>query len=231
MTAPLRILITGFGPFPGAPVNPTQPLVARLQTLRRPAFADVERIAHIFPVSYGAVDGELQQLLARHRPHALLMFGLAARTPFIRIETRARNAITTLWPDAAHTRGRQACIVPGEDALSFGPHTARLLRAALASGVDVRPSRDAGRYLCNYLSWRGIEATRHPDGPRLAAFIHIPLPARDTASRRMTGEQMVDAGEAVLLETIRLTRARLREAREGNLPRLTPSFAQILPRA
>ena len=26
----LRILITGFGPFPGAPYNPTQPLVARL---------------------------------------------------------------------------------------------------------------------------------------------------------------------------------------------------------
>jgi hypothetical protein len=29
MTHPLRILITGFGPFPGAPFNPTQPLVAR----------------------------------------------------------------------------------------------------------------------------------------------------------------------------------------------------------
>ena len=26
----LRILVTGFGPFPGAPYNPTQPLVARL---------------------------------------------------------------------------------------------------------------------------------------------------------------------------------------------------------
>ena len=29
----LRILITGFGPFPGAPYNPTQPLVARLMRL------------------------------------------------------------------------------------------------------------------------------------------------------------------------------------------------------
>ena len=207
MTAPLRILITGFGPFPGAPVNPTQPLVARLAKLRRPAFADIARIAHIFPVTYGAVDRELPKLLAQHRPDALLMFGLAARTPFIRIETRARNAITTLWPDAEHTRVRQASIVAGSDALSFGPHTARLLRAALATGVDVRSSRDAGRYLCNYLSWRGIEAARRPDGPRLAAFIHVPLPARDTASRRMTAEQLVDAGEAILLQMVRLTRA------------------------
>jgi pyroglutamyl-peptidase len=45
----LRILVTGFGPFPGAPYNPTQPLVARLTRLRRPAFADVELSSHIFP--------------------------------------------------------------------------------------------------------------------------------------------------------------------------------------
>jgi pyroglutamyl-peptidase len=210
MTSP-RILITGFGPFPGAPVNPTEPLVARLARLRRPAFADIERIAHIFPVSYAAVDRELPQLLAQHRPDALLMFGLAARTRYIRIEARARNAVTTLWPDADHTRVRQSAIVPGMDAQGFGPHTHRLLRAAVATGVDVRPSRDAGRYLCNYLSWRGIEATRIAHGPKLAAFIHVPLPACDRASRRMTAERMVDAGEAILFEMVRLCRAATRK--------------------
>jgi pyroglutamyl-peptidase len=208
-----RILITGFGPFPGAPVNPTQALVQRLATLRRPAFADVERVAHVFPVTYSAVDRELPQLLARHRPDALLMFGLASRTPFVRVETRARNAVTMLWPDADHTRVRQASIVHGADAVGFGPHTARLLRAALSSGADARISRNAGSYLCNYLSWRGIAAARAPDGPRLVAFIHVPLLARDAASRRMTLEELVDAGEAMLLETIRLTRAKLREPR------------------
>ena len=92
----LRILITGFGPFPGAPFNPTQPLVSRLLRLRRPAFDDIEFSSHIFPVTYKAVDRELPQLLATHRPQALLMFGLAARTQFMRIETRARNAATSL---------------------------------------------------------------------------------------------------------------------------------------
>jgi hypothetical protein len=33
------ILITGFGPFPGAPYNPTINLVERLTRLRRPALA------------------------------------------------------------------------------------------------------------------------------------------------------------------------------------------------
>jgi len=214
MSDKLRILITGFGPFPGAPYNPTPALVVRLLRLRRPAFADVKRISHIFPVSYRAVDTELPMLLARHRPGALLMFGLAARTRWLRIETRARNAVTTLWPDADHVKLRTASITPGADARSFGPHTAKLLRVACATGIDARASRDAGRYLCNYLSWRAIEATDRTNGPRLAAFVHVPLVARDTTRRgqeagRITAEQLVDAGEALLLEMVKLTRHRL----------------------
>ena len=177
MTANLRILITGFGPFPGAPHSPTQPLVARLLRLRRPALGDVELSGHIFPVTYAAVDRELPQLLAQHRPQGLLMFGLASRTMHVRIETRARNAVTTLWPDANHTRVRKGSISDAADAMMFGPHTGRILQVAVSTGVDARPSRNAGSYLCNYLSWRAIEATCRDTGPRLAAFRPLPPPA------------------------------------------------------
>ena len=212
MSDKLRILITGFGAFPGAPFNPTQALVARLVRLRRPAFSDIEFSGHIFPVTYKAVDRELPQVLAKHRPHALLMFGLATRTSYVRIETRARNAVTTLWPDADRTRARKGSIAGGADALMFGPHTAKLLRAADSTGLDARPSRDAGSYLCNYLSWRAVEAVKANDGPRLAAFVHVPpLPRGGAAQRkgvthRVTLEELVDAGEAMLLEMVRLTR-------------------------
>ena len=60
------------------------------------------------------------------------MFGLADRTAHVRIETRARNAVTTRWPDADRNRARKGSIVGGADAMMFGPHTAKLLRAALA---------------------------------------------------------------------------------------------------
>jgi pyroglutamyl-peptidase len=217
MSANLRILITGFGPFPGAPFNPTQPLVARLTRLRRPAFTDVELSGHIFPVTYKAADRELPELLKQHRPDALLMFGLATRTAYVRIETRARNAITTLWPDADHARMRKGSIASGADAMMFGPHTAKLLRAADGTGIDARPSRNAGSYLCNYLSWRAIEAARSDNGPRLAAFVHVPLVARNGvaqrkgAADRITLEELVDAGEAILLELVRMTRQAVRE--------------------
>jgi pyroglutamyl-peptidase len=210
-----RILITGFGAFPGAPYNPTTPLVERLLRLRRPAFDGVELSSHIFHVTYATVDRELPELLRKHRPHALLMFGLAARTPYLRIETRARNAITTIWPDADGTRVRKGSIVRAEDAMAFGPHTAKLLRAALATGIDARTSRDAGSYLCNYLSWRAIEATQRKGGPRLAAFIHVPLLARDGNARipgGITLEGLADAGEGMLGEMIRMTRSALLKA-------------------
>jgi pyroglutamyl-peptidase len=212
----LRILITGFGPFPGAPYNPTIALVKRLTGLRRPAFEDVALTGHIFHVTYATVDRELPELIASLRPQALLSFGLADRTAFLRIETRARNAVTTLLPDANRDHARKSSIVDGANAAMFGPHTEKLLRAARSSGIDARASRDAGSYLCNYLSWRAIEATHRDGGPRLAAFVHVPLLARGTASRkgapRITLDDLVDAGEAMLLELVKLTRGALRPA-------------------
>ena len=211
MSERLRILVTGFGPFPGAPYNPTQALVARLVKLRRPAFADVDLPSHIFPVTYKAVDRELPLALAEHQPHALLMFGLASRTDYVRVETRARNAVTMLWPDASQARSRKGSIESGVGAKMFGPHTQKLLRVADSTGLDARASRDAGSYLCNYLSWRAIKAVDAGNGPRLAAFVHIPPLPRDGAPRRkgfprITLEQLVDAGEAMLLEMVRLAR-------------------------
>ena len=80
MTPPMpTLLITGFGPFPGAPVNPTTALARHLARLRRPALADVRLVGHVFITSYAAVDRDLPRLIASHRPDALLMFGVATR--------------------------------------------------------------------------------------------------------------------------------------------------------
>jgi pyroglutamyl-peptidase len=65
------------------------------------------------------------------------------------------------------------------------------------------------------LSWRAIEAVNNDNGPRLAAFIHIPPLARGGALRRkgfprIALEELVDAGEAMLLEMVRLARRTVR---------------------
>ncbi|CAM5429996.1 Pyrrolidone-carboxylate peptidase OS=Afipia felis OX=1035 GN=pcp PE=3 SV=1 [Afipia felis] len=210
-TGSVRVLITGFGAFPGAPYNPTGALAERLVRLRRPALLDVERIGHIFPVTYQAIDTQLPALLARHAPDVLLMFGLATRTPHVRIETRARNVITQLWPDADHAAVVSRTIDPTAPATRrFGPHTHRLLQAAKATSIDVRMSINAGAYLCNYLSWRAIEAAgQHPRALPLAAFIHVPKLPRDHSVKpgAVGFEQLADAGETMLMVLLQRARA------------------------
>ena len=93
---PLTVLVTGFGPFPGAPVNPTGALVRGLVKLRRPALADVRLVPHVFETSYRAVDRDLPHLIRKVQPDAVLMFGLSGKASCLRVETRARNAVSVL---------------------------------------------------------------------------------------------------------------------------------------
>ena len=89
----MRVLLVGFGPFPGAPRNPSAILAERLARRRRPALAATIRTAHVFATTYAAIDSELPKLLAG-RPDIVLMFGLAARRRQLCIETnRAQRAL------------------------------------------------------------------------------------------------------------------------------------------
>jgi pyroglutamyl-peptidase len=198
------LLVTGFGPFPGAPFNPTTPLVKRLARLRRPGLADVRIVGHVFPTSYAAVERDLPALIAQHKPDALLMFGLATRAKRVRIETRARNALALL-PDVKGATVHKTKIAPGGPAALTMPAPAQhLLNAARGARVPTMLSRDAGRYLCNYLCWRAAEAAATKDGQRLAAFIHVPpierVPRpRRPDKRRMSHDDLARAGTRLLV--------------------------------
>jgi pyroglutamyl-peptidase len=197
------ILVTGFGPFPGAPYNPTTPLVRSLARLRRPRLLNVGVIPHVFPTSYEAVDRDLPRLIAKHRPDALLMFGLAPRAKSIRIEARARNTLSSLPDVIGHLPGRHAIALGAPDAWPMPSPARQLLNAVRAAKVPAQLSSDAGSYLCNYLCWQAAEAARQPRGPRLAAFIHVPhihrFPRSAGAKRRLSLEDLSRAGERALV--------------------------------
>jgi pyroglutamyl-peptidase len=212
----LTVLLTGFGPFPGAPVNPTAALVRRL-TRRRAAGARVQRVSHVFPTRYDAVDEQLPGLLARHRPDALVMFGLAARRHHLSIETLARNRVSMWFADAGGRTALGAAISAGTVAQMRGrAPMRRLVAAASRARVDARLSRDAGRYVCNYVYWRALEAAERPGGPRLAVFVHVPKPrpdhrrrdpARAGRHRAYALPDLIRAGEAIVAAVIAAARA------------------------
>jgi pyroglutamyl-peptidase len=213
---PLTVLITGFGPFPGAQFNPTTALPHRLAARRRPALAEVERIAHVFRTSYAAVDADLPALLERVRPDVVLLFGVATRTDYLRVETRARNARSVLFSDVdGHRPGRSAIATAASATLAGSARHAVLLAAVRAKRLPTRLSHSAGRYLCNFAYWRALEAAQR--GGALVQFIHVPMvrrgPVRAASSRRrLTPADLLRAGEAILLALVAAARVRRREA-------------------
>jgi pyroglutamyl-peptidase len=205
----LTVLLTGFGPFPGAPINPSGPLVHMIARRRDPHWSGVRRIAHVFRTSYAAVDRELPELLAQSRPQVLIMFGLATRSRRIRIETRARNARNLVTPDADGQLPPSERIAGGApEFLPLCAPSRHLAEAARAAGVAAATSRDAGNYLCNYLCWRAGEAARQDGGPRIVTFVHVPpvtgagKKSPHSCKESFTMESLLNAGTEIVLAAL-----------------------------
>jgi pyroglutamyl-peptidase len=202
----VRVLITGFGPFPGAPFNPSAALAKALARRRRPALAGIERATHVFATTYASVDRDLPKLLAQ-KPDIVLMFGVAGRRRQLCIETRARNAASLLFPDASGHRPLRGVIRLGGPATLTG--NAPFARLAGAARTQARLSRDAGRYLCNYIYWRALEQVR---GTRpLVQFVHIPPLSTKPRPRRRSKKpptlgQFLKPAEALLIALIAASR-------------------------
>ncbi len=214
---PLTVLIVGFGPFPGQKQNPTGPLVIQLARRRRPAKSEARRIACVLPTTFAAVDDRLVSEIERHRPDVVLMFGLAARTAHLRIEKRARNALSDLFPDAAGKRPiRRLIDRRSAPALVTRARAPALLQAAAKAHVPVRLSHDAGGYICNLAYWRALSFVPADVPSPLVQFVHVPRlpspsrPRRKTGKRRLSFAGLLRAGEAVLGVLVAQARTRRR---------------------
>jgi pyroglutamyl-peptidase len=198
----VKVVIAGFGPFPGAPWNPSGRLAIALARRRRPALAGIEITSHVFATAYAAVDRDLRNLLAQ-KPDVILMFGLAGRRRHVCIETRARNARSILFSDVGGSRAEHAAIETGPvRELKGNAPFVQLLHAVQRTALPARLSRDAGAYLCNYAYWRALQHVRC-DRP-LVQFVHIPsigvAPRRGSFKRRAPPlSRLVAAGENLLI--------------------------------
>jgi pyroglutamyl-peptidase len=164
------LLVAGFGAFPGHEFNPAQAATLGLMR-RRPAFAlsGVDLHGAILPVEHADLSRRLCRLFAETAPDAVLLLGVAARRRHLSIETRARNRVTLLRPDATKNVPWSREIVHGAPAMFFSPAPAeRLAAQARARGVAARISRDAGAYLCNEAFYLSLLMDRR------AAFVHLP---------------------------------------------------------
>jgi len=205
-----RLLVTGFGPFPSMPRNPSAALARAVAASPRWRLRGAAVRSLILTTSYAALPGELDPALA-DGPDAVLMIGVAGRSARIRVEWRATNRRSTLFPDVAGERAR-ANAAAGAVPVRRAPLPARKLLLVLRRHrLPSRLSRDAGRYLCNASYFRAL-GTGLP-----VIFIHVPKtpdpdrPCRIGGTRR-TGrwpQRLSTALTAVAIELLRETSPRV----------------------
>ncbi|WP_421696826.1 peptidase C15 [Ancylobacter sp.] len=172
-----RLLITGFGHFPGMPTNPSAQLARHLARSRPAGGAATE--LRLLATRWDEA-AAFPALLAQTQPDIVLMLGVAARRRRVSIEIVGRNA-TGAFPDAAGHRPVAHVLEPGAPAQrALAARPAPLLAALRAAGVPAHLSRHAGRYVCNALAFRAYgwarTGRRADGGPPLAVFVHVPRP-------------------------------------------------------
>lgn len=165
----MDLLVTGFGPFPHVRVNPTAALAR--EVARRLVRAGFDARALVLETSYAGGLPALRDHLDEMRPRAVLMLGLAARARFVRVELFARGRSSALHTDA---RGATPAEVPSPSR-GLPRRTTAAASAALGairrSGIRVRLSPSAGRYLCDAC----YAATLAGSGAGVPViFIHVP---------------------------------------------------------
>ena len=184
-----RVLVTGFGPFPGAPTNPT---LGMLRLLDAEGVEGVELAFARLPVTFAGIGPALREA-ALCRPDAVLLLGLATRREILNVETLARNVAGRVTRDTDGAVPATTALVEGAPATRAATWPATAVLAALrGAGHEATLSDDAGDYVCN-------AALFHALGDRLApavGFLHVP-PLRDDGAAP-TAETLARAARLVV---------------------------------
>lgn len=172
-SAPRKVLLTGFGPFPGIEANASALLVRRVLPRARRRWPDIVLHGATLPTEWERGPRRLARVLAKLEPDIAIHFGVATRARGFEIETWATNRCATS-PDAA---GRLPLSrYNDDDGPEMRPATlpvTAIVEAISAAGIPVSGSNDAGEYLCNRVLYVSLAQCAAGKGRRVG-FVHLP---------------------------------------------------------
>jgi pyroglutamyl-peptidase len=200
-----HVLITGFEPFGGEKVNPSE-LVAR--SLEGRLIAGRPLAVRTLPVETRTLGERLRRAVAEESPDIVVCLGQAGGRTGMAIE---RVALNVLDFDQADNVG----VMRKNDTIQRGGPDARLsplpfgeiVTAWTENGIPGYVSNSAGTFLCNQALYEVLAVAESVSPPILAGFVHLPyLPAQ--AAARGAGEtpsmalEVMKRGIEILLETV-----------------------------
>ena len=174
MTERPNIVLTGFGPFPGVPINATQTLVPRLATAARTLFPTHETVVEILPTQWAEAPARLKRLIGGGNVALVLHFGVSQDAAGFQLELVSRNRQTSLQDAAGHLPGSVRVIEDGPDLLATNLPAERIVARLMGLDLPCTTSDNAGTYLCNALLYHSLSAARSAPVPHMAGFVHLP---------------------------------------------------------
>ena len=169
-----RVLVTGFGPFPGIADNSSAWLAEMLAKRSRTPRLECTLHSDVLPTEWAEVGRLGPGLLARHRPRLVLHFGLSKRAKGFRIERFAYNSIDARMDARGRVPTVTRILPRGAPWLATQVPATRLAKHLRARALPAAASRSAGTYLCNYLYYVSLDWACRQKGPCDVCFVHIP---------------------------------------------------------
>jgi pyroglutamyl-peptidase len=185
-----RVLITGFGPFPGVSENVSGRLAQSLARCELPGHSSA-RHAELLPTEWEEVSNRAPRLLGDLRPRLVLHLGLSQRSQAFRIERSAHNrAAARLDACGALPQGR-AIRARGAPRIDTRLPAAELAKHLRRHDLPAGASRSAGSYLCNFLYYLSLDWAARQDAACDVCFVHVPPPAALSETELLRGSELI----------------------------------------
>lgn len=211
----MKILVTGFEPFNGATINPSEQIVYRLA-----APEGTTLIKEILPVEFGKTTVRLQELFREHQPDVVLSIGQAGGRAEISVERVAINIDNVKSSNGSKLLPDNAGAIPVDEPIEADGASAyfatlpiwQIVEAIQEKGIPAGISNSAGTYVCNHVMYESLyqAAVKYPQ--MKAGFIHVPFLPEQIAHREdkerlaaMPLDDMVTALQAALEVLAKIT--------------------------
>lgn len=166
------VLLTGFEPFGGETVNPSQCIVEALDGKR----IDGHRIiGRVLPVAFAPCEQLVPKWINELNPVLVIGLGQAGGRPELSLERIAVNLIDARICDNDGNQPIDAPVLAGAAAGLFSSlPLKRILLALRNAGIPAAISHSAGTYVCNQVFFLAASQLASSGDHSRGGFIHVP---------------------------------------------------------
>ena len=191
----MRILLTGFEPFGGEPINSSQ---ATVKAVDSDEFSDVEIVSRLLPVSFKRSGITICELIDEIEPDVVIMLGQSGKSDCIKIERIAVNLMDAKKPDNDGYTPDEDCIVSDGPSAYFSSFPVKHLWNQLdINGIPAKVSNSAGLYVCNTAYFNALHHVSILGKEIKAVFVHLPK-----ISKQWPLSKLLHVVEQLVLATI-----------------------------